>query len=809
MSVIYKNDPRANKKEQDDSVELMEVTLSDDAGSEDEDTITETIDSDDDSGQVDLEGGHFENLAYSLPNSVLSRLAGDLIDDVEADKESMTEWRETLSRGLQVMGLKEIPTSALPFEGANTSSYPLLIESVIQFNARAMKETLPADGAVKCKIIGKANEEAEAAALRVEKHMNMQITFDDTGYFDNHDKTLMYLPYAGSAFKKTYRDTVKGVTVSRFIPAESILVNYHATCDEDLERITHVIDMSHQQYLRLVASGQFCDKAEHRLTDTSIKGDEEELTVSIKETEKRDNVTSTRDNAHTIYEVYCYYDLAGYEHKGEDGKPSGIALPYVVTIDKDSQKVLAVRRNWEERLDHITHYRYLPSFGYLGWGLLHVIGQLARGVNGLQRLTIDGAVMASFQGGFAAKNSKMKKGAYQLKPYEWQVTDCDYEELQKTFWNPTFKEPSPVLNQMMTALVEAGRRIASTTETVVGDANNNAPVGTTIALIEQATKVMSGIHVRLHNAMAHEFMVRARINALYLEDQPLHFDADGDSGYIIAGDYGKSIKLIPVSDPNIVSQTQRIALAQGQLTLAQQFPQMHDMYEALQRMHKAMGTQDIDDLLIDPDKVPYLDPMAEGARIVAGKPIRAFVTQEHDAHKAVHGAQLQYLQQNMGQEAQPILMALQAHIAEHDAYKMYIAMGGQDTEFNIHAKEVDEASLDKQTEYQLSIIEAQNMQQFMQMLAQEAGGEPSEEEKAQGEFQAKMQMEQAAFEAEQQRKQVEFQAEEERKQIAFDAEQARKNGVARDMVVDEIKQRADEHNANRFADAVMQSGGME
>lgn len=771
--------------------------MGDDAG-EDDDMVSVEIDDEDPVVAPAGEGGGFyDNLVSHFTQGQLSGIASSLMEGVDADERSMQEWRDTLKRGLETLGLKKIPTANLAFDGASTGSFPLLMEAVIQFNARAMKETLPADGAVKCKVYGKETEEAAEKAAHVEKHMNAQILFEDSGYFDNHDKLLMYLPFAGSAFKKTYRDTVKGITVSRFIPADNITVNYHATCDEDLERITHTTTVTHQAYKRMVGVGELSEH--HGALQDSEVANEDDLTDSVMRIEGRDKVVSNDDGSHTLREVNCYYDMPNFEHKDAEGNKTGIALPWIVTIDKESQKVLSIRRNWEEngnqfvRLDYITHYRYLQGFGYLGWGLLHVIGNPAETVNGLLRLTIDGGMVASFNGGFTAKTMKMKNGSYQLRPFHWQSTDLDPEELQKAFYTPPFKDPSPVISSIFTTLVEAGRRIASTTETMVGDANNNAPVGTTIALIEQATKVMSGIHVRLHNAMAHEFMVRARINAQYLAEEGLVFDANGDTGFIVPADYDGSFKLVPVSDPNVVSQTQRIAVAQGQLALAQQFPQYHDMYEALKRMHSAVGTPDIDDILINPEDAPYVSPVIEGARVVAGKPIKAYFEQDHKAHNAVHGAQMEYITRTMGEQGNNLLLALQAHIAEHTAYDMYLTMGGVKP-FDLSATDKEEASQDKQVERIQSAQEAQQVAQLMQMILEQFP--PQEDKEAE---------KQTAFAAEEQRKAQSFEAEEARKQDSYEREQARKDGSMEDTVVSKIHDEA----INRAQGAIAQAQAQE
>lgn len=724
--------------------------------------------------------GHRENLAKYLTEAERNRIASDLRDMVDADERSRTDWRRRLSDAMRAFGVQGANVkSETPFDGAADVIHPMIAEAAVQFNARAFPELMPPTGPVKGKIIGDETEEKRAIQKRVEDHMNYQIMEEDETYADEMDNLLMYIPLAGSGFKKTYFDEHLGYTTSKFIRGEDVLMPYNATSLEDAPRYA----------IRVFMHGN--DLKRKQVEDVYLKGDiqspfREGGPVTTGELQRdynrADGVTPSQarpeDTRHTLFEVYLHYDVPGFE------EPNGLYLPYVMTFDYESCKLLAIYRNWREndqrkrKRQYLVHHKYLQGLGVYGFGLYHIIGGLAEACTGSVRALLDSAAFASLQGGFKSKDTKMMSAEITLRPGEWQDVDLTAEELKNAFYTPPFKEPSMALFKMLEILQENGRRFAGTTEAVVGDAKNTGPVGTTVALIEQGTKVQSGIHRRLHRAQQKEFEIRAEINAEVMPQTAYWYDTNGGSKFISGADYNSGVvKVVPVSDPNIVSTTQRIAIAQGIIQLAETAPHLYKMHKVHARMLHAMGITDTEEILNDPDKVQQFDAITEGSRIMAGKPVKAFPNQNHMQHNMLHAAQIEFYKSIPDpQQAQALIMAMMDHMAKHDAYRMYqeVSMmtmqqtGQQLPPIDLYADEAD-PQLPDEVEAQVTAIAAQRAEQVMQFYQSRIPPPPEDQE-----TQAKIGRDQAAFEEEEKRKGAAFANEERRKEDAFLKETARK-----------------------------------
>jgi hypothetical protein len=604
------------------------------------------------------------NLAETLKSSELSRLADDIENWVEADERARDPWKRRFERGLKACGLILDPDdeSKAPFPGAASVTHPLLLEACVQFQARSIAELFPATGPVKGDALGASNEALEEQAERVADFMNYQILYEDLTYFEDTDQMLMLLPLAGSAFKKSFYDPAWKTVRSVLCKAEHVLIPYACNSLHDTPRITHVIPKSHQDLLDLQDSGYY--------TNVPIQPPTEQPTrVSI--TDKLDDrqlSIADGDEEHILYEVHCSRKLPGDE----------TALPYIITMEKDSRNILGIRRNWREDDEDkrkrlwFTHYKYLPGLGAYGFGLIHAIGGLGEAATGIIRAVLDAAAFASMQGGFKSRDAKFK-GNVQITPGVYHDTDMTFEELSKAFYTPPFKEPSKALVDMLGGLVEAGQRFSSTTESMVGEANNNGPVGTTLALIEQGSKVFSAIHKRLHNSAGEEFRQRFELNSDHLPDQ-YPYAVSKESRRIARADFSDRISVKPVSDPNVWSQSQRIALAQGVLQLAESAPNLYDSFEAHRMMLEALRVPDIDILLPDPNNVPHSDPVSEGSYLLIGKPVKAHIDEDHQSHITVHQQQMQQFQAMPPEIANRVMPALVAHMAEHYAHAYRLQM---------------------------------------------------------------------------------------------------------------------------------------
>jgi len=600
------------------------------------------------------------NLADDMSDTQLSRKASELIKYYEDDREARSEWEERYKKGLKTLdpdGGMEESEDERATRGLSTVVHPMIAEAATQFNARAIAELYPSGGPVKTVIIGEPSEELEEQGRRVREFMNYQITQEMPEYFPDLDQMLFHLPLVGQTFKKVWWDSNLERQCSQFVKAEDFVV---APESKDLQtsiRYTHVIRMPKNDYNRYVQSGYY-------LQTTDIGSDADPSGDTIGEIEGISQYAdSSEDNVITLLEMHLYDSF-----EDEDAE---VDIPYVVTIDYDNQKIVSIRRNWHEederkvKREWFVSYKFLPGLGFYGFGLYHLIGGLGKAATGSLRALLDSAAFANMQGGFKLRG-RVAGGEVQVNPGEFVDLDATVDDVNKAIMPLPFKEPSGSLFNLLGFIVQAGQRFASTADLNIGDVNPNAPVGSTVALIEQGSKAFSAIHKRLHYSQGQEFKLIANLNAENLPEEFTFALAGGDST-IYAADFSDRIDIVPVSDPNIFSTAQRIAQAQAVLQMAQSAPDMHNMYEAYKRMYEAIRIPNIDEILMKPEEAPRLDPIDENMSVMYGKSIKAFPEQDHDSHIAVH---MQFLQDpslagNAGASGmQPVLIA---HIAEHVA----------------------------------------------------------------------------------------------------------------------------------------------
>ena len=608
-----------------------------------------------------------ENLADTIDAKELNGVASQLISSYESDKEARSDWEYRYKQGLETLdpsGGQDEEENQRATRGLSTVVHPMIAEAATQFNARAIAELYPSGGPVKTVIIGEPNEEMEEQAKRVKDFMNYQITQEMPEYFPDLDQMLFQLPLVGHTFKKVWWDANLERQCSQFVKAEDFVVSPESKDLYTATRYTHVIRMPKNDFNKYVEAGHYLP-SKYSAEDVDPSGD------IGSEIEGVDPYGDSSDQVMTLLEVHSYEMFDGIDGIEDNEDDDAVALPYVITIDYDAEKIVAVRRNWEEedekkkRRDWFVSYKFLPSTGFYGFGLYHMIGGLGKAATGSLRALLDSAAFANMQGGFKLKG-RVTGGEMQINPGEFADLDATVDDVNKAIMPLPFKEPSQTLFNLMNAITDAGRRFASTADLNVGDVNPNAPVGSTVALIEQGSKAFSAIHKRLHYSQGQEFKLLAKLNAIYLPDE-VKFSAVGASSIIYAKDFDDRIDIIPVSDPNIFSTAQRIAQGQAILQMASANPQLYDMYEANKRMLEAVRINNIDEILKKPEQAVRLDPIDENMSVMYGKPIRAFPEQEHESHIAVH---LQFLQDpslggNPGAKGlAPILIA---HIAEHIA----------------------------------------------------------------------------------------------------------------------------------------------
>tara|TARA_Y100000004_G_scaffold58661_1_gene65314 strand:- start:116 stop:2575 length:2460 start_codon:yes stop_codon:yes gene_type:complete len=610
----------------------------------------------------------YANLAEVIDDQELNVIKNDLMGNVEADKSSREEWEQTYRDGLEYLGMKYEERSA-PFEGASGVMHPLLAESVTQFQAQAYNEILPSQGPVKTQVIGMANPETEQQASRVQEFMNYQLMQVMKEYDPETDQMLFYLPLSGSAFRKVYYDQTIGRAVSKFVPSEDLIVPYGATDLHSASRITHIVDMSMNDIRKLQQVGFYKDV---------------DLTYGNVDPEKYDDVQEeideiqgvkpsySDDESCQVYEIHTDLEIPGYEDLNAEGEETGIKLPYIVTIANN--KVLSVRRNYKEgdplkqRINYFVHYKFLPGLGFYGFGLTHMIGGLSKASTSILRQLIDAGTLSNLPAGFKARGIRIRNDDQPLQPGEFRDMDAPGGSLRDAFVPLPFKEPSQTLLSLLGILVDSGRRFASIADIQVGDANQNAPVGTTIALLERGTRVMSAIHKRLHSSQRIEFTLLAKVFSDYLPKNYPYMTANGNQ-MIKSLDFDERVDVLPVSDPNTFSMSQRVMLAQELLRTVQSNPEVHGpngIYEAYRRMYSAMGVQNIEQLLPPPPQPQPVDPANENAGLISGIPAQAFAGQDHDAHINSH---LSLYGTVTAQTNPAVLSLIQAHIYQHVSFR--------------------------------------------------------------------------------------------------------------------------------------------
>jgi hypothetical protein len=608
----------------------------------------------------DEEVGYDANLAEILPDDVLSQISDNLMALFEADKSSREQWEKMYSDGMELLGLT-MEERTKPFKGSSGVFHPMLQESVVQFQAQALKELMPSDGPVRTQVLGKETREKVMQAVRVKDFMNYEITTEMQEYTPDFDQLLYYVGYGGSAFKKVYYDPSLGRMVSPLVLPDNLYIPYHgSSVMSRCERITHRIPMSTNAYRKAVVSGQYLDLAESSI--------EQEATQIEEATDKITGVSPAGEEEEmSLLEFQIDYDLPGFEDLGEDDEPTGIKLPYIITLDEVSGQVIGVRRNWDEddekrlRKEYFIHYLLVQGPGSYGLGFLHLMGGLTKSATSSLRQLIDAGTFSNLPAGFKAKGARIENDDVPIQPGEWRDMDAGGMELTSSMLPLPYKEPSQTLFALLGFCVDAGRRIASITDLQVGDSNQNAAVGTTIALLEKGSMVMSAVHKRLHYSQKLEFQLLAKGFAEFLPDE-YPYDVPGESRKIKRSDFDDRIDILPVSDPNIFSVAQRITMAQTQLQLAQSAPQMHNMYEAYRRMYEAIGVRDIDGLLNSQEIDKPKDPMSENAQALDGSPLKVFAGQQHDAHILSH--LLFGLSPSVA--AMPnVVINLQKHLLEH------------------------------------------------------------------------------------------------------------------------------------------------
>lgn len=608
------------------------------------------------------------NLADLMDDSDLNSLKNDLMGNIDADKDSRSDWEKTYKDGLEYLGMKYEERSQ-PFEGASGVMHPLLAESVTQFQAQAYNELLPSQGPVKTQVLGMTTPDSEAQASRVQEFMNYQLMQIMKEYDPETDQMLFYLPLSGSAFRKVYYDQNLGRAVSKFIPSEDLIVPYAATDLHSATRITHVINMSINDIKKLQQIGFYSDVDvdSGNMLASDTDGIQEEI-------DDLQGVSPSYNDDDTckVYEIHTELDIPGYEDLNAEGEETGIKLPYIVTIANN--KVLSVRRNYREedplkqRINYFVHYKFLPGLGFYGFGLTHMIGGLSKASTSILRQLIDAGTLSNLPAGFKARGIRIRNDDQPLQPGEFRDMDAPGGSLRDAFVPLPFKEPSQTLLSLLGILVDSGRRFASIADTQVGDGNQNAPVGTTIALLERGTRVMSAIHKRLHASQRIEFEILAKVFSESLPPSYPYSTANGNQ-MIKAMDFDDRVDVLPVSDPNTFSMSQRVMMAQELLRTVQSNPEIHGptgIYEAYRRMYSSMGVQNIEQLLPPPPQPQPVDPANENASLIAGMPAQAFAGQDHDAHINSHMS----LYGTITAQSNPVVLSMiQAHIYQHISFR--------------------------------------------------------------------------------------------------------------------------------------------
>jgi len=630
---------------------------------------------------------HFSNLAEYLDDDVLDPLGSNLYDKYTDYKESRADWEQSYREGLGLLGFK-YERRTEPFRGASGVNHPVLAEAVTQFQAQAYKELLPADGPVRTQILGKITPEKQDQSHRVKDFMNYQIMDQMKEYEPEFDQMLFYLPLSGSTFKKVYYDDLLGRAVSKFVPADDLIVPYSANSLDDAEAIVHVIKISENELRKQQVAGFYRDieLGTPPVTENQLEDKKLELEGISKD---------GQEDQYTLLEMHVDLDIEGYEDMSPEGEPTGIKLPYIVTIAESNNKILSIRRNYNEndkmmkKINYFVQFKFLPGTGFYGFGLIHMIGGLTRTATAALRQLLDAGTLANLPAGFKSRGIRIRDDAQPLQPGEFRDVDAPGGNIKDQFMPLPFKGPDQTLLQLMGVVVSAGQRFASIADAQVGDMNQQAAVGTTVALLERGSRVMSAIHKRLYVGLKQEFKLLANVFKTYLPPE-YPYDVPGATRNIKVQDFDDRIDILPIADPNIFSQTQRIGMAQTQLQLAQSNPQIHDLYQAYRSMYQAIGVKNINAILPAPLQPQPIDPSMEEIAAMSMKPFQAFPGQDHKAHIDSH---LNFMKSNTVQNNPPVMGALQKNILER------ISLMGQEQ---------------IQLEFKEELIKAQQMQQMLQ-----------------------------------------------------------------------------------------------
>jgi hypothetical protein len=663
-------------------------------------------------------GDFYDNLAEDMDDRDLGRISTEIMDAYENNKNGRKDWEDTYTNGLELLGFK-YEDRAEPFRGATGVTHPLLAEAVTQFQAQAFSELLPAGGPVRTEIVGETTPEVEQQAERVRHFMNYELMCVMKEYTPEFDQMLFYLPLSGSTFKKVYYDEFLGRAVSKFVPAEQLVVPYTATDLETAENVTHVIQISENE-LRKKQVGEF-------YRDVPVSPSQSLDTSEVrKEMDEIGGVEATiLDNTVTLLECHVDLDIAGYEDTGDGGEPTGIKLPYIVTVSENNGQVLSIRRNWnpdddrKKKIQYFVHFKFLPGFGFYGLGLIHMIGGLSRTATAALRQLIDAGTLANLPAGFKARGLRIRNDDEPLSPGEFRDVDAPGGAIRDALMMLPYKGADSTLFQLMSFCVEAGQRFAAVSNLQVGDGNQQAAVGTTIAMLEQGAKVMSAIHKRLHYAQKDEFFLLARVFGESLPPE-YPYNVVGASREVKAQDFDDRIDVIPVADPNIFSMAQRVTLAQTELQLAQSAPDLHNLYEAYRRMYKAIGVRDVDAILkpTDQGEPEPKDPAQENSEALENSPLVAFQGQNHNAHIMSH---LVFGSSGMVLQMPQVVVALQKHIMEHISLRAKEQVAAQ-------MEQMQQApSMEQALEMESMVAEliAQGMQEAKAMSLQISGqGQP-------------------------------------------------------------------------------------
>ena len=617
----------------------------------------------------EFSGDDFDaNLAEELDDGALEEMAAQLSGDIDADRNSRGDWEKAYVNGLKLMGL-QIEERTEPWNGASGVFHPMITEAVVRFQSETITETFPAQGPVRTKIVGKETAEKKEASIRVQDDMNFQLTEVMQEFRPEHERMLWSLPATGSAFKKVYFDPNLGRQVSVFVPAEDILLPYGTSEIQTCYRVTHVMRKTKNDILKLQVAGFYLD---------DDIGDPDKATDEInKAKDKETGFSDLNDDRFTLYESHVDLDLPGFEDKDEDGEPTGIALPYVVTMVRGTNQVLSIRRNWRPddelklKRQHFVHYQYIPGFGAYGFGLFHLIGGFANSATSLMRQLIDAGTLSNLPGGLKSRGLRIKGDDTPIAPGEFRDADVGSGTLRDNILPLPYKEPSQVLFTLLNSVVEEGRRFAATADLQVSDMSANSPVGSTLALLERQLKVMTAVQARVHFALKQELQLLAGIIRDYTPDE-YTYEPDGEVGPRAKGSDYDNVNILPVSDPNAATLSQRVVQYQAVIQLAQSAPQIYNLPELHRGMLDVLGIKNADKLVPLPDDQKPKDPVTENQDVLKGSPVKAFQYQDHQAHIQVHMSAMQdpIIMQLIGQnpKAQMLQAAMMAHIAEHVGY---------------------------------------------------------------------------------------------------------------------------------------------